>query len=267
MEKGKIKIICDTNIWYDLGNGVSFINTIEDYNLCCTFLNLYELIHTDMLKINFNKVQKACNAIFNFASCFILEPPYLHLKNLLYPYHLEYSKTNFIEAIRTLINLERLDNDMFTELGNYLEIKDDTLNKFFVKHITDEINKTHDFFNLDIVNRAQYKKDIKTFENRKKKINNIRKQIITELNNVYPLIDNNSFNDSFWENINVYINARMHYFQKLKLYPNMNPEKNDAVDMLNLIYVNENCLYWTKDNRWKTILSETKLGQYLFTPE
>ena len=67
------KIICDTNIWYNLGNGKLDRKIAEQNHLIATFYNFDELNTTYNILKDTDKVVKTCKAIVNFSHDQILE--------------------------------------------------------------------------------------------------------------------------------------------------------------------------------------------------
>jgi len=258
------KVICDTNIWYELGKGKIKFDKTDKYDLYCTYLSLYELIHTERLKTYFDEVSNACKAVLSYSKGIIFETPITHINNLLRPTKSIISKSNFIEAIEYLANIEKLDNDIIPVLDKYLLVKNSTLDNSFVKSICDEIEKAR--FSIH-QNKPFYIQFIKRNEIKQSKLINLREQVVNEIKNKCPLLDIHLFTEIFWQQIDLYMKSRMIYFEKLKLDKIMNVEKNDAIDMINLIYVNDDCLYWTEDTRWKNIIREAKLDKLLFNNE
>jgi len=258
-----VKVICDTNIWYDIGEAeIKFNSSIPE--LYCTYLSLHELIHTENLKTNFPQLRNACKAVLTYSKGFILEPPIKHLFNLCNPNDLKISESNFINAIECLASINSIDEDIIIELDKYLLMKHYTLTNYFVSYINDEIHKARTEIFKNKGNRNEYKQITRKNDIVKKRLTNLKYQIVNDIKYEFPLVKDEQFKESFWDKIDFYINSRLKYFEKLRIDRKMKPQPNDAVDLLNLVYVNEDCLYWTKDTRWKNIFIESKLEKYLF---
>lgn len=73
------KVICDTNIWYNLGNDTIDPSSLKPHSLVATFYNFQELITTPNTLTNFQQVRRAAKAIVDYSSSQILENAYLHL--------------------------------------------------------------------------------------------------------------------------------------------------------------------------------------------
>lgn len=52
--------------------------------------------------------------------------------------------------------------------------------------------------------------------------------------------------------------------KKLLLEKSMKMQANDFFDQQNLLYVDRDSLFWTKENRWKTAIKEANMEKYLF---
>ena len=256
-------VICDTNIWYDLGEGIISFNQSDEYELCCTHLSLYELIHTERLKEDHIKVSLACKAVLAYSKRFIQEPPLVYLTNLLQPVDKKISNSNFLGAIEYLASGQLLDEDVMNELDKHIASYKNTLQKSFISPLFDEIGVMRTIFaeNKSII--LKYKEGIKREDKWKRRIEVLKSKIIKEISPAYPISETN-FNEAFWKKIQFYMRSRIAYSEKLKLDKTMKPEPNDAVDLVNLIYVDADSLYWTNDKRWKNIIKEAMLGNYLF---
>jgi hypothetical protein len=81
----QVKVICDTNIWYYLGNGTLDPNLFTGYSLVATFYNFEELITSGNLLTDFPSVMKASRAIVKYSDEQILENAFLYLANMIKP--------------------------------------------------------------------------------------------------------------------------------------------------------------------------------------
>ena len=258
-------VICDTNIWYDLGEGIISFNQSNEYELCCTHLSLYELIHTERLKKDHIKVSLACKSVLAYSKRFIQETPLAYLTNLLQQKDNNIPNSNFLEAIEYLASGHLLDEDIINELDKHLASHKTTLYESFVSPLTFEMGAVRDFIYEDKSNVFKYKECIKKRETRALRFKDLKSKIIKIINSTYPISDS-SFTDIFWKKIEFFIRSWITFSSKLKLDKTIEPEPNDAVDLMNLIYVDQDSLYWTNDQRWKNIILEAKLGNQLFNP-
>jgi hypothetical protein len=265
MNEIKTQIICDTNIWYDLGNNCLSFPDNTKYHLIATYINLFELTNSPNIIADFEKVRKALKAIKLYASGLIYEPPLKHLKNLLYPNKLEYSDESKPQIlIDTLIDIEKIDDDIIHVIYESNLGRRSTLQTSFIDDVSDQLQIAKEVIHNDSTSKRKFLQLLKEKEIRDKRIINVKEQVIKELKDCYPFILDEDFNDSFWKNIELFTQARIQYFYNLKINPKMKPKINDAADMLNLVYVNEGRLYWTSDGLWHNLIRETKLEKLLY---
>ena len=88
----KTQIICDTNIWYDLGDGSLTFNDNNEHDLIATYINIFEVTNSNNIIDDYKKVRNAVIAIKDYANGFIFESPITHLFNLLNPNNLIIAK-------------------------------------------------------------------------------------------------------------------------------------------------------------------------------
>lgn len=75
------RIVCDTNIWYGIGNGSIEPESFYGQRLVCTNVTLRELASTPNLYKHQDDVRKAVRAIRNYASVLILEDAFGYATN------------------------------------------------------------------------------------------------------------------------------------------------------------------------------------------
>ena len=81
----QLRVVCDTNIWYYLGNGTLDPTKLKDYSLVATFYNFEELITSKNILTDFPSVMNAARAIVKYSSEQILENAFLYLANSIKP--------------------------------------------------------------------------------------------------------------------------------------------------------------------------------------
>lgn len=259
------RIICDTNIWYKLGKGEFTFEVINELDLNCTLLSLYELILTEKLRFDFITVSNACKAILCHSKGLILYSPISHLYNLSNPMSSEFESNQIMKVIEYIANADSLDSEYQSVLEKQLKFKTKTIQNYFVNYISNKLyeSKTQIFQNQLIQNK--FKQLNKTKNIKDAKTSYLKEIIIGEIKSNYPKVKDEFFDIHFWQEIDFYIKSRLKYLDLLKFNSTkMNIEENDVVDMLNLVYVNENCLYWTEDKKWLNIFREAKLQEYLY---
>jgi len=257
-------IICDTNIWYDLGEGrISYPRE----PLVCTYTSIREI----GCKKDIRKARRAISAINEFASVFYFEDAFsMMLRKLGFTsqMNLPSGKMRVWEQLKSILNLTE---DQITEIDN--KIKEDLKADHFIesplfldaKKATEEVN--------DLL--TQVKANIK-----KNKLKSYRltedtteqtKQLMVSCLNCYleekrmdPI--NIEPSNSKWSTLELIVEAWSDFCKKLEL--NKNNKKitlNDFSDLWNMAYVGSSDLYWTVDTEWPQIMkANPKLNKYLF---
>lgn len=245
-----MKVICDTMIWYGIGNKIISVPDKNKFQLVATFINLHELLHSTRILYKFNYLQNACRAIFDNASEIFLEQPIVYIHNIANPINKIKSSDSYVKDLDVVACL---DNNNFSE-----ERKLDFENK---------IKEYHQNTNDSFINPASIliEKCRTHIENDNIKIelaiDDIKKSIYHIIKNNYPnfIIKKKDF----WIDIGLFLNSYREFFLN-RISNNKSLENNDKTDLLNLVYVNKNSLYWTKDNEVKSTIKKTSFKNYLF---
>ena len=113
-----MKIICDTNIWYDIGNGVIPYSEISDLYLVATDLSITELMTTQKLLSDHKIVIRAIDAMLNLsAEIYKLNPIDYILLTGNEQYNPIFSKTDAkIGCLKNLLNVTNQEiNSLITQ--------------------------------------------------------------------------------------------------------------------------------------------------------
>jgi len=257
------RVICDTCIWYYLGDKTLHFDPDQEFELCCTYLNMWELITSNNLITNFKKIQNACKAIIEHCNTFILSSPFNHLETLANNkyYHEVTELFHIIEYIANTDKDEFLIDINNGVLENIIVQKSHTLNNFFVEQITSELIE---YKNMLSKQKRTLKVQAKTNKIRIMSVDFQKNSIINELKNYNSLFNIDYIDENFWNNLKFYFESRLLFFYNYKHSSEMKIYKNDAVDLLNLVYVNFDCLYWTEERKWNNIFKEAQLDSFLY---
>lgn len=262
------EIICDTNIWYGLGNGT--IEKPKDSILIATWNNIVEIgfSHPKIKKlIDTKEVRRAAKAIIDYADKIIENDPFTFSANKFDP-NLNL-QTKPLKFILDNIAIDGLPDDTTYFENNiayqmFLKIKEEfakdinsekTLirNRVFANKndkekfkVADDIQRDEQAYSLllDIDNFLDKEHQLKiTFENEEDFINTI-----------------NTIKKEF----ELFVFTKQKFLQKWILDKNMKIDNNDFFDLLNLVYVEKGQYYWSEENRWKTSINEAKMTEYLW---
>lgn len=247
-----MKIICDTNIWYDIGNSkIETKNLPIENKLTAVFTNIDEFTKTTYLIRNEDYTRNGIQAMFKFSGKHaIFEPPLIHLIKLDDP-NFEYDirkKHNDILNFSELIakGYKISDIDGFTD---YCIER----NKHF-KHITEFTNSTALKIKAKIKNIKQHRK-----------IESI--QIIRDFISSILLCQSKKLSKKFnWEKIELLENTLKVYFTKLETGEIISKE-NDWYDIFILAYVQKSDKIWTNDSKLINFIKDASMEKYLFNNE
>ena len=242
------KIYCDTNIWYDIGEGTISKNTLKGLRLVATFNNLIELTHTIKLgeKADIQKVHRAVNALLNCAEEINLSPPIELIVRINSPSF----KIDKKFGVKMLNSLKRFALMTPEEIGPDVILE--------MKKIAKEIRYPAEEL-LDWVNDVKLPEIRKNIESGigfhehekldgKPGVTNLIKTI-TEL-----------YVKQYYESIKgfeclyipePFLSSFTRYFKYLEITDGKRMKLNDWIDGFNLLYIDKRCLYWTNEGKGK----------------
>lgn len=245
-----MKIIADTNIWYQLGNEKGKSEFAAELPIHPTFLNIIELSVTPNLIKHQEYVRSAIQKIFHYSDKVIYQPPYVYIANLFQPFEYDVQK----------------------ELGDYLEFTSQ-----FASGLVLEQDKLEEFREWTIKKRAQFEGAAnytnslaETIQgNIENKRSHLKKDTITlTAGFINHLVETTTKGDVSLEgrnlkSIELLTKTVDSYFKKLET-TNMKMEGNDWFDFSSLAYVQPGDQFWTHDRRWKNLIIEAGCEHYLF---
>ena len=247
-----MEIICDTNIWYGIGNDLIDKPLIgEDDKFIATFNSLDELSFTENLINNYDSTQKAIRAMFEFSSKHALfEPPFVYLKVMSdnsYHYDIGANHKGIIDITQKIARGYTIDKiDFFEEI---------------VRNRKESLKNAADFFN-DYV-QEHIKPNIKNKKaHRKENSIPLNRELINQFVSIQTGSDglNENYN---WGEIELFEKVLKQFFndietgaKKIKL--------NDWFDLFLLAYVSPRRKVWTREKYWIRLIKEVGMEKYLF---
>lgn len=260
------KIICDTNIWYGIGNGSISMQAFENCTFFATFPSIYELTTSPKMLHKPMAVEKALRAISQGAS-----NGYVKI--------IPYTPIEYIAHIDGNTNINKQSDNVrnailcFGELIGSGQYKISDLNKEEIeeevrKRIQPLIDLSNDI-NKDIAYNYEFLRINNLIKNKKfrntdfsQSIKEVVKEVLIAEPIKHPISD--GFN---WNIIELFISV-YESFYKEKILNQELIEDNDWFDLYNLAYVKPDMLYWTLDDRWKGnpngFIHKAKMEKYLF---
>lgn len=243
-----MEIVCDTNVWYKLGNGELDINVFGNHDLIVTALTVIELGSSERLLDPHEaiKVRGACIAIFKYAHHIeMLQPTnFMLYKSGNTLHHInEKVKENIIEKIDSLKDFAMMSDEEIEKKN--LDAKLEDLVKEWkqpYQEFTEKFNELLNRVRLNIKKNKTNKKHHRNTNNYSD-IKNFHESIIIDslnLNTTTLIID--------WSKFEFLSNSTDLFFKELEL-SKMNFEQNDIIDLFNLAYVTNERKYCTIDKR------------------
>jgi len=248
-----MEIICDTNIWYNIGNGNIDHNDLKSENkYIVTFNSIDEIAFTTNLLQHTEYTRNAIRSMFKYSrNHAIYEPPLIYLKKLdteKFNYDIFSNHKNILE---------------FTELiakGHNIDISKQEECEKIIRNRKKNLKEISDFFNN---NALKIRKNIKN--KKKHRLENsipINRLFISEI--VKEFTGTNGLSDNFdWNQISLFENALKVFLNQLETGAT-NFVENDLYDLFLLVYVNPNRKFWTKEKKWKNIIVEAGMKGYLY---
>lgn len=246
-----MEIICDTNIWYNIGNGNIDSSIIEENDiLVATYISVYELCFTENYLGNFQYIQNAVRAMLKYSSKHpIIEPPFAYLKVI--------SDRNYSYNMTT-------NNDIFRfteQIAKGCEIMNKKESEIETTKRKEELKQISVFCNEYVKNHI--KPNIKDKKiHRKEDSIMLNRQLLNQLVSIQTKTDGLN-NDFDWKRIGLFENVLKLYFNKLETGA-IKSKPNDWFDLFILLYVNPNRKFWTKDERLMRLINEVGMGNYLY---
>lgn len=247
-------IVADTNIWYYLGNNEPLFLKLRG-QLAPTYVPLWELCNTGVLKSDPLRVQNACRRILEAKKNMIYEQP---LRYLIKSCNRRKFKPNTILEIHGLL-------ETASRIARGATIAEDR-GKDFYKHILERkqglkaVKKSMDELAMrcksKIKNKGKHRKAY-SLPIIIDYLNFLAKQATNGQSNLRKLP---------LRNYELLIYVMDLFYKKLETGSSVWKE-NDLNDLFILAYVRRGDKYWTKDQKWIDLIKEACCEEYLFNPD
>ncbi len=245
-----MKIIADTNIWYYLGQAPKLFDKVKDEPIVPTFVNIYELSKSHNIIDKEELSRAAIQKMFAFKKHVIYEPPFTYISKL--HNNIEFDP---VKEIGTWLTF----TEKFAKGHSIASDKKEDFRKE-IENIRSHLDSGASFFNREaekirdrITNKKEHK-DKDTYQ-------------VTGgfLNFCVESTSQKKYNlEGFDLNkIELLVKALDHFFKTLET-SKMKIQANDWYDFAILAYVQPGDKYWTKEKRWKRLITEAGCEEYLY---
>lgn len=241
-----MKIILDTNIWYDIENNEIFKNVDFSKKIAVTFLNYFELIKKPRIITDPDLFRKIFRKMDEYDKIF--EPPFVHIAKLhnFYHYNILIEQQDYINF---LVNFKK---------GDFIDPAKESDFKEYVKDMDKDFEILANHYNEEALKI-------------KSKIKNNRKHLIADssrfTNDYLQFIVSKATKQNLegfdFENIKLLSETLDVFFKRMEV-GELIMKTNDIVDYMMLSYVQPGDLYYTKDKKWIKLISESNNTHYLY---
>lgn len=258
---GKLKVICDTNVWYDIASGD--FDVPEDIQLIATTYSLVELATSKKMASHPNFYQETIKKIYDNTGPIIPVSPF---DFVLAKHDSNYPVDNS-ELKNVLADFTKIISSVFED---NIELDDETK-----KMIIDDCKENRkgsvelaDYCNACLIKiRENIKDSVGVKEHKGIDTTELNKELVKGLL-LSHVKDKNytiDFQDFDWTQIELFLVVTELFFRKLELQIEMKIRPNDFVDWLNMLYVTPENQYLTFEKTWrKYILSDDRIKHYLY---
>ena len=241
-----MKLILDTNIWYEFETNSVFSDKSLEKNIYVTYLNYFEIFKSKKIISNPEFFRKMFIEMDKYQKIF--EPPFVYVAKLHKFYHFNVL-TELKDQIEFIIRFKN---------GDYIDPAKEEEFKDYVNHINENFNKLADDFN----------KDAKIIKSKIKNLNKHRaKNSINNTTNFISFLVNHATKQEI-TNFDIIKNdlltSALDTFLKKIEVGELVMKTNDINDFLMLSYVQPGDKYYTKEQKWEKLIIESGKSDYLF---
>ncbi|MDU2896962.1 MAG: hypothetical protein E7B53_19600 [Clostridium sp.] len=299
-----MNLICDTNIWYNIESGKIDINKLrsEGYRLVANPINVWEITTNEKYNIDIKK--KIVNCILENSDDFIVKSPDEYLIEL-WGSKFEIEPINWKEVLQEYkkyicgednkLNISSIKNQKESNYNNFSQDVSSVIERFlpgYVENrkegkaihkkkneikriekkdmsymICETFSSTFLRANGNVINGKKISDYdcIKVFASIYSRYENFKKNrggdVCEFLEYLFP--GQSDIKKIYNEKLKVYCTAYSYYI--LETLSNKLNEPNDLGDLELLMYINNDNKLFTKENKWKEIIKNAGLEEYLFS--
>lgn len=248
------RIVADTNIWYYLGSNKPLFSKLKD-QLTPTYVSLWELCNTGILKSDPLRVQNACRRILEAQKNMIYEQP---VRYLIKSCNKRKFKPNTIKEIYSLLEA----SSRIAKGATIAKDKEDEFHQYILEKKQELNNIKVSMNEFALVCKSKIKDKVKHRKAYSLPI------IINYLNFLAKQAANDMYNLKKLplRNYELLICVMDLFYKKLETGSTVWKE-NDLNDLFILAYVRRGDKYWTKDKKWIDLIKEAGCEEFLFHSE
>lgn len=261
-DKDNIHVICDTNVWYNIANGI-YVKPTE-VTLIATSLTLAELASSETMASSLHLFQSVLNTVHDNSGPIVPVNP---LDFVLMKHDPDYPADH--ESTKKVLN--EFSKVMSADIPPKTELSAPEKAKL-IESCKENRKGSVEFAEFGTNALIQIRKNINKGVGKKEHLKVDTKEVIREmmksiLQEHAKKVDYTINFDSFdWGNLEFFLTVTENYFKKLETTRDMKIKPNDAVDWLNMLYVTPVDKYLTFEKSWRKLIeSDERTSKYLFS--
>ncbi len=242
-------------IWYELSKRKIKVPDPDKYELVCTYLTFMELAFTPNILKNLNEVQDAIREILRTEPEVILANPFNYAMAIIdknYNCSFKIEENLIFTFLKILLNQPKdqlIHNELKDQLIDIISKRNE--NKTDWAKFLNKLNEPSK--EISWIYKKYHSKEFDKYRFQEWFLHNINKIS----NKTYSAENINWYNFEFYEKI------YSRYHRNLSI-SKKKVDKNDDIDLLNMLYVQPGTLYWTLEKSWLNIAKEAKIEKYLY---
>lgn len=249
-----MRIICDTNIWYDFGNKTLKIEDVKHLPLSPTYIALSELLRTEGVLDKPHLLRPSIQALFHFQDYKLFDAPIIHLAKMngYTPDEVTLNGTTYLlEASERFAKGFDIAESKRTEFIAYVQKE---------KQPFEEAAKLMNEVALSIKKRLPNKSARKKHKNDDSI--EISKNLLSRF--VAVVTKEKSNLDGFdFSRIELLLYTLDFFFKEIET-TTRTVKANDFKDLFFLAYVQPGDFYWTHEKSWKQFITSAGMEKYLY---
>jgi hypothetical protein len=244
-----MKVVCDTNVWYNLADGKYDLHKVNTLALCATYTNISELSKTKNYIDRIEVVREAIRQIFKRKANIIYHNALEHIVTIQIPSY----PINWAEITPMLKFTEQIAKGYVVTPG-----MEQIAASFFTEFRQGLIDMTN-----------EQNQQLKQYQADNERALSLEKENFVELNRkrietfITAYIPDFEIDANFdWSQVELLHAILGAWIQEL-IATKKTIKTNDWHDLFILAYVQPGDKYWTAENKWKDLITANDLNHYL----
>lgn len=248
------KIICDTNIWFNLCVGVISPKVIGRNPLVFTQHCLQEILTNPSLVDDHERFVSICKTIIKYSNKYLLKSPLEYLLDIKVDIS---ERQEIIKQIKKYAyngNMYRSNSLIKTQRKNTINYFENQSKNSFIKNLNSQLILIKK--NINDKNQKNKRRSLSLIEQ--------RKQFVSSLCDNFTDSKGIARHPILWDNFLFFSTLIDEYFKKLETGEIVSVTIQDMDDLFHLAYITPKTKFWTYDKKWIWMVRDCGLEDFLF---